>query len=243
MKAVLIIPALNEELSIGRTLDEIPRKLYSAMLVVDNGSTDRTAEIAAAHGVRVLIEPRRGYGAACARALAELPPETEIVVFMDADGSDVASEAERLIRPITQGRADFVIGSRELGRAEKDALSPFQRFGNRLATLLIRLLYGHRYTDLGPFRAIRASALNTLGMRDRNYGWTVEMQIKALQKRMRVMELPVTYRRRRAGASKVSRNLRGSLAAGVKILWTIVRLSLPSRPSLPSHSASRPLSG
>lgn len=238
MNAVLVIPALNEEASIGSVLDEIPGDLFSAVLVVDNGSSDRTAEVAAARGARVLSEPRRGYGSACLRALTELAePPAEltadfpgdaggIVVFMDADGGDVPAEAALLLEPIAAGRADLVLGSRELGTAEHGSLSPHQRMGNRLATTLIRLLYGHRYTDLGPFRAVRWSALSRLGMSDRNYGWTIEMQIKALRQGLRVVEVPVSYRRRRQGTSKVSGSVRGSLAAGAKILWTIFRLSV-----------------
>lgn len=225
MKAVLIIPALNEERSIGNVLDEIPPGTYQQIVVVDNGSTDRTSQVAETHGARVLREPRKGYGNACLQALAHLPPETDVVVFMDADGSDVPAEAPLLLRPLSEGRADMVLGSRELGRAEPGSLSPHQRLGNRLATWLVRLLFGHRYTDLGPFRAIRTRSLAQLEMQAPNYGWTIEMQIKALQRSLRVEEVPVSYRRRRAGASKVSGNPWGSVAAGVVILWTIARLS------------------
>lgn len=197
--------------------------------MVDNGSTDGTARVARDHGAAVLDEPRRGYGRACLRAIAELPAGTDTVVFMDADGSDDPREARNLLEPIEQGRADIVLGSREMGRRESGSLTKHQRFGNALATWLIHLLHGHRYTDLGPFRAIRASSLASLGMRDPDYGWTIEMQIKALRAGLRVMEVPVSYRKRRAGVSKVSGNLWGSFAAGVKILWTIARLSFASR--------------
>ncbi len=223
-RAALIIPALDEEPVIGRALDQIPRGLYREIIVADNGSRDRTAEIARARGVTVVTEPERGYGAACLRAIAALPAEIEAVVFMDADASDDAAEAVLLLEPIYQGRADLVIGSRTLGHAEEGSLQPHQIFGNRLATWLIRLCFGHRYTDLGPFRAIRTDALRTLGMRDRNYGWTIEMQIKALRHKLRVMEVPVSYRVR-VGVSKVSGNWRASLAAGLKIIWTILRLA------------------
>ena len=226
MNAALIIPALNEEQSIGLVLDEIPAGLYSTVFVVDNGSGDRTSEVAEAHGAQVLAEPRRGYGNACLRAMAALSPQTDIVVFMDGDGSDVAAEARGLIDPIARGEADFVVGSRELGQAEPGALSPHQRFGNRLITSLIRLFHGYRYTDLGPFRAIRASSLASLGMQDPNYGWTAEMQIKAVKKGLRVVEVPVSYRRRLQGASKVSGSIRGSIGAGIKILWTVAKLTL-----------------
>jgi glycosyltransferase involved in cell wall biosynthesis len=224
MKTVFIIPALNEEQSIGRVLDEIPRALDAAVIVADNGSSDRTGQIAAAHGAQVVREPQRGYGNACLKALSHLPPQTGVVVFMDADGSDVPSEAPALIDPIASGGADLVLGSRVLGKSEPGALEAHQRGGNAVATFLVSLLYGHRYTDLGPFRAIRAESLASLGMRDPNYGWTVEMQIRALQKGLRVLEVPVSYRRRQGGTSKVSGNLMGSIKAGAKILWTVARL-------------------
>jgi glycosyltransferase involved in cell wall biosynthesis len=222
-RAALIIPALDEEPAIGQTLERVPRDLYCAIIVADNGSRDRTAEIARAHGATVVSEPERGYGAACLRAISALPPNVEAVVFMDADASDDPAEAVTLLRPIYEGRADLVIGSRTLGRAEKGALEPHQVLGNRLATGIIRAFYGHRYTDLGPFRAIRAEALEKLDMRDRNYGWTIEMQIKALRHKLRVVEVPVSYRRR-VGVSKISGNWRASIAAGAKIIWTAFRL-------------------
>ena len=161
MKAALIIPALNEEHNIRQVLAEIPPGVFDQVLVVDNGSTDQTAPQAAAQGAEVLHEPRRGYGSACLRGIAHLSPATEIVVFLDADGSDAPAEAPRLIEPIEQGQADFVVGSRELGQREAGALTAHQRAGNRLAVWLIRALYGFRYTDLGPFRAIRLSSLQT----------------------------------------------------------------------------------
>lgn len=226
MQAALIIPALDEEEAIGSTLAEIPRGLFRIVIVADNGSTDATAEVAESHGALVVREPARGYGAACLKALAALPAEIEAVVFMDADGSDVPFEAERLLEPIVRGEADLVLGSRELGEAEDGSLTPHQRFGNRLTVLLVSLLFGKRYTDLGPFRAVRRSSLEELGMKDRDYGWTIEMQIKAIRRGLRVIETPVRCRRRRGGASKVSGSVRGSLAAGVKILWTVARLSL-----------------
>jgi glycosyltransferase involved in cell wall biosynthesis len=222
-RAALIIPALDEEPAIGQTLDRVPRDLYCAIIVADNGSRDRTAEIARAHGATVVSEPERGYGAACLRAISALPDSVEAVVFMDADASDDPAEAVLLLEPIYQGRADLVIGSRTLGQAEKGALEPHQVLGNRLATGIIRVFYGHRYTDLGPFRAIRAEALHKLAMRDRNYGWTIEMQIKALRHKLRVTEVPVSYRRR-VGVSKISGNWRASMAAGAKIIWTAFRL-------------------
>lgn len=224
MKAALIIPALDEEDSIRQVLGEVPAGVFDQVLVVDNGSSDRTAAVAAAHGALVLHEPRRGYGSACLRGLANLYSTTEVVVFLDADGSNLPAEAPSLIEPIARGLADFVVGSRELGTRETGALASHQRWGNRLAIRLIQALYGFRYTDLGPFRAIRYSSLQQLGMADRNFGWTIEMQIKAVQRGLRVLEAPVTSRRRLGGSSKVSGTLKGSVAAGFKILWTIARL-------------------
>ena len=222
-QVALIIPALDEEETIGTTLDSLPSHALAQVIVVDNGSADRTAEIARAHGAQVVAELRRGYGQACLAGLAALAPEIDVVAFMDADGSDDPSDLARLLEPIARGQAQLVIGSRVLGVREADSLTPQQRFGNRLATYLLRLFYGARYTDLGPFRAIRRDALERLGMRDTNFGWTVEMQVKALRAGVRVKEVPVRCRRRRGGRSKVSGSLRGSLAAGAKILWTILR--------------------
>ena len=223
----LLIPALNEEASIGHVLSSLPEGVFSQIVVVDNGSTDRTAEVARALGATVVREPRRGYGRACLAGLAALEANTDTVVFMDADSSDVPEEAGRLLEPIVSGSADLVIGSRVLGQAEPGALAPHQRFGNRLATSLVAWLYGFRYTDLGPFRAIRADRLRQLGMRDCDFGWTVEMQVRALRCGLRVVEVPVSYRRR-IGTSKISGNLRASLAAGWKIISTILRLRFVS---------------
>ena len=218
-----MIPALDEERAIAGMLDGLDRSLVDEILVGDNGSRDRTAEVARAHGATVVSVPERGYGAACLGALARLSPEAQIVAFMDADGSDDPAQLAQLLGPILLDQADLVIGSRTLGRAERGALTPPQRFGNWLATRLMRLLYGRRYTDLGPFRAIRRSTLDLIGMRDRRFGWTVEMQVRALQVGARVQELPVAYRKR-IGKSKVSGTLSGALEAGWGILSTIVRL-------------------
>jgi len=224
--AAVIIPALNEELVIAQTLKSIPRGLFSHVIVVDNASTDNTAHVARKAGAITLHQPEIGYGAACLAALNSLPENVDIVVFMQADGSEDPSEARNLLAPILDGRADLVLGSRALGQAEKGALLPHQRFGNWLVTRLIRLIYGHNYTDLGPFRAIRVETLRNLGMRDRNYGWTAEMQIRALQQRLRVLEVPVTYGLRKAGQNKVSGDVLASLLAGMKILWVVVRLAV-----------------
>ena len=221
--AVLVIPALDEASAIGSTLDRIPPGLYREIIVADNGSRDRTADVARNRGAKVVFEPERGYGAACLRAIAELPRDTRAVVFMDADASDDPAEAASLLEPIYTGRADLVVGSRTLGNAEPGSLRFHQIWGNRLTLLLVRLLYGYHYTDLGPFRAIRTEALRELGMKERNYGWTIEMQIRARQRNLRVLEVPVSYRRR-IGVSKVSGNLQASLEAGARIIWTALRL-------------------
>ncbi len=222
----LIIPALNEEPVIGRMLAAIPPGLYCQIIVADNGSTDQTSEIAGGCGARVVREPERGYGAACLKAIAALPDGVEIVVFQQADASEDPEDARALLAPILAGEADLVVGSRTLGRADRGALLPHQEFGNRLATTLIRWIWGHRYTDLGPFRAITREALHRLGMRDRNYGWTVEMQVRALQQKLRVVEVPVRSKVRAAGVNKVSGNWRASLRAGQVILTTIARLAI-----------------
>ncbi|HEY0142954.1 MAG TPA: glycosyltransferase family 2 protein [Thermoanaerobaculia bacterium] len=220
MHTTLIIPALDEELSLGPVLDGIDRSLVTRIIVGDNGSRDRTAEVARSRGAAVVRVEERGYGAACAGALGLLTDDCDIVLFMDADGSDDPAEMRSLVAPIANGRADLVIGSRV--NVDRGALTPQQRFGNRLATFLIARIHGHRYTDLGPYRAIRRSLLDDMAMRDRRYGWTVEMQIRALQLGARVVEVPVRYRKR-VGKSKISGTVTGVLKAGFWILWTIGR--------------------
>jgi glycosyltransferase involved in cell wall biosynthesis len=205
------------------------------VIVADNGSRDGTARVARERGAIVVLEPRRGYGAACLRGLEALksdPPD--VVLFLDADGSDDPSEAPLVLRPILDGTADLVVGSRVLGRADPGALTPHARFGNWLATRLLAVLYGARYTDLGPFRAIRYEALRSLDMKDRDFGWTVEMQVRAARRGLRHAEVPVRYRRR-VGRSKISGTVGGSVRAGVKILATVFAhlLDPPSRPGVP----------
>jgi glycosyltransferase involved in cell wall biosynthesis len=220
----VIIPALNEERSLPLVLAEIPRLWVDEVIVVDNGSTDHTGPVAERLGATVVREPERGYGSACLAGLAYLDvAPCEVVVFLDADYSDTPGELPSLVQPILEGRADFVIGSRTLGRAESGAVAPQARWGNALATALIRWLYGHRYTDLGPFRAIRATSLRSLDMQDRNYGWNMEMQVKAIERGLRILEVGVSYKKR-VGVSKISGTVRGTLAAGFKILYTLFRL-------------------
>jgi glycosyltransferase involved in cell wall biosynthesis len=224
MRIAVIIPALDEERSLPKVLAEVPRTLVSEIIVVDNGSRDRTAEVARAAGAKVLSEPRAGYGQACLTGIASLagaPPG--IVVFVDGDYSDRAAEMADLVSPILAGKADFVVGSRVLGRRERFALAPHARWGNWLATRLIHLIYGYRFTDLGPFRAIRYDTLLGLDMQDRDYGWTAEMQAKAARARVRCLEVPVSYHRR-IGRSKITGTVRGTVLAGYKILTTIVRV-------------------
>ena len=219
----LIIPALNEADSIGQQLSQLPGSLFAQIIVVDNGSVDATPEVARAGGAQVVREPRRGYGQACQTGLEHLRPEITAVIFMDADLSDDPVDVRRLARTFEEGGWDLVVGSRVLGRAEPGSLTPVQRFGNWLTTRLIRWIWHATFTDLGPLRVIRRDALGQLGLRDRNFGWNVEMQTKAARLGLKVTEVPVNYRRRAYGKSKISGTLRGSLRAGVKILWTIYR--------------------
>jgi len=220
---VVIIPALNEEAALPNVLADIPRDLVQEVVVVDNGSSDRTAEVARACGATVLTETRRGYGAACLTGIAYLkskPPD--IVVFLDGDYSDYPEEMAEVVCPILMADYDLVIGSRTQGGAGRGALLPQARLGNALATSLIRLLYGFAYSDLGPFRAVCFDKLLALGMADSTYGWTVEMQVKALKAGLKITEVPVRYRRR-IGQSKVTGSWQGTMLAGYKILWTIAR--------------------
>lgn len=220
----VIIPALDEAKSIGLVLAALPQDHIRRVVVADNGSTDGTADLARAGGAEVVTAARRGYGSACLSGLAHLratgPPE--VVVFLDGDYSDHPEELPSLVEPILAGRADLVIGSRVLGQRERGALLPQARAGNFVACTLIRLLYGTHYTDLGPFRAIRWEALERLEMVDPTFGWTAEMQVKALRQGLRVVEVPVSYRKR-VGVSKITGTVRGTVLAGYKILTTVVR--------------------
>ncbi|NOY83096.1 MAG: DUF2064 domain-containing protein [Kiritimatiellaeota bacterium] len=222
----VVIPALNEEASLGKVVEAIP-EWVDHVVVVDNGSVDATAEVGRKAGARVVREPRRGYGQACLAGLAVVRNKADVVVFLDADFSDDPNCMDRLVDPVATGAADLVIGSRTLGEREKGALTLQARFGNWLACRLIRLFWGVGYTDLGPFRAADAAALERLQMQDRDYGWTVEMQIKAACRGLRVREVPTPYRRR-VGKSKISGTVRGVLGAGTKILGWVFAAALKS---------------
>jgi hypothetical protein len=220
MRTAIIIPALNEEQSIAAVLRSIPRDFAAQIIVVDNGSSDQTSARAREAGAEVVTEPKRGYGRACLAGLAQLRDDIEAVAFLDADGSDDPTALPQLLEPIERDEADFVVSARTLDGAKKH-LTPQQRFGNALACGLIRLFWGHRFSDLGPMRVIRRDALEKLKMSDLTWGWTVEMQIKAVQHQLRIQEIPVVYRERAAGKSKISGTLVGSARAGAKILATI----------------------
>lgn len=224
LRCAAIIPALNEALTVSAVVRDVRAAGIGEVIVVDNGSTDETRRRAEAAGARVVAEPRRGYGAACLAGLAALPEDRDAVIFLDADGSDDPREICRLLGPIERDEADLVIGSRTRGECAKGALTLAQRLGNRLAGWLLGVWYGAPCTDLGPMRAIRVDALRRLGMRDLGLGWTAEMQARAAARKLRVAEIPVRYRRRLAGRSKISGTLAGSLKAGAKILWTLLAL-------------------
>ncbi|NND05709.1 MAG: glycosyltransferase family 2 protein [Saprospiraceae bacterium] len=222
----IIIPAYNEASSVGLVIKAIPMEMVREIVVCDNASTDDTSEVAINAGATVVKQPRKGYGSACLAGMDHLkrkqvPPD--IVAFLDADFSDHPEELPALVDPIIKKNMDLVIGSRALGNVEEGAMMPQQVFGNWLATNLIRLFYGYHFTDLGPFRTIRYSALLDLDMQDPDFGWTVEMQIKAAKQKLKCIEVPVNYRRR-IGVSKVSGTIKGTILAGHKILWTIFKL-------------------
>ena len=224
-----VIPALDEEVPIAGVVREcFATGLPSEVIVVDNGSSDRTAERAREAGARVVTAPR-GYGRACAAGLRAISAESEIVVFLDGDGSDVPAFMSQLVDPIVQGSHDFVIGSRTRGRREHGSMNFQQILSGRVAGLILRLLYGVRYTDMCPFRAIRREALAKLNMREETYGWNLEMQMKAARAQLRILEVPVNHRCRAGGESKVSGTLRGTFVAGARILTTLVRVAFESR--------------
>ena len=224
----VIIPAYNEAASIANVLADLPKELVREILVCNNASKDNTSGIAKENGATVLEQPRKGYGSACLKGIEYLKnkafeDQPDIVVFLDGDYSDHPEELGKLIRPIVEENVDMVIGSRALGDMEKGAMQPQQIFGNWLATTLIKLFYGYEFTDLGPFRAIRFDKLLEIEMEDPDFGWTVEMQVKAAKYQLKCTEVPVSYRRR-IGISKVSGTVKGTFLAGHKILWTIFKL-------------------
>jgi glycosyltransferase involved in cell wall biosynthesis len=222
---VVIIPAFNEENSVGKVIHDISKNIVSEIIVVNNNSNDLTSVNAKNAGAIVLDEPIQGYGNACLKGIAyvkEFSKKPDIIVFIDADYSDYPEEIEQLISPIINDEVDMVIGSRALGNREKGSMTPQQIFGNWLATTLIKLFYKVTYTDLGPFRAIKYSKLIEIDMKDKTYGWTVEMQLKAAKHKFKTTEIPVKYRVR-IGHSKVSGTLKGTIGAGYKIITTIFK--------------------
>ncbi len=224
----VIIPAYNEEKSIGNVLRDIPKELVRDIIVCNNASTDNTKAVALANGAIVVDQPEKGYGNACLKGIGYLKEKAveeqpDIVVFLDGDYSDHPEEMPKLIQPITEEGMDMVIGSRSMGTLEKGAMMPQQIFGNWLATTLIKFFYNYQFTDLGPFRAITWKQLMAIDMQDRDFGWTVEMQVKAAKFGLKCTEVPMTYRKR-IGVSKVSGTVRGTILAGHKILWTIFKL-------------------
>lgn len=220
-KISVIIPAFNEQESLPRVLNDLPKDRLHQIIVADNNSTDRTSEVARENGATVVFEKRRGYGQACLSGMKALD-NPDIVVFLDGDYSDFPEEIDLLLEPILKGEVDFTVGSRMILEESRKSLLPQARYGNQLAVFLIRLFFGHRFTDLGPFRAIRYDSLKAIGMRDKNFGWTVEMQIKAVQKGLRIREVPVRYRMR-IGVSKITGTVSGTLGAGTKIIYTIFK--------------------
>ncbi|MBL7978252.1 MAG: glycosyltransferase family 2 protein [Bacteroidetes Order II. Incertae sedis bacterium] len=225
-RILVIIPAFNEAESISQVIGDIPDGLVDEVVVVNNASTDETEKNARAAGATVLTETRRGYGYACLAGLAYAAKQKpDIIVFLDGDYSDFPNEMDQLVAPILADKADLVIGSRTLGKREKGAMLPQALFGNWLACSLMRLLWKGEFTDLGPFRAIRYPALLTLQMQDKTYGWTIEMQIKALQQKFRCAEIPTSYRKR-IGVSKITGTVSGTIKASYKILWMIFRYAI-----------------
>ncbi len=221
----VIIPAHNEERSIGRVVQEIPKDIVRDIIVSSNRSSDDTAAVAGRAGATVLEEEQMGYGNACLKGINYIHSKEvlpDIVVFLDGDYSDYPEEMPALLEPILERGFDMVIGSRALGKREAGSMTPQQVFGNWLATSLMRLFYGVHFTDLGPFRAIRFKSLIDLKMKDKDYGWTIEMQVKAARKKLKSCEVPVRYRKR-IGSSKVSGTLKGSVMAGIKILYTLFK--------------------
>lgn len=222
----VIIPAFDEEAAIGNVINDIPKEWVRDIIVANNNSKDRTGIVAKEAGATVVFEGKSGYGIACLKGMeyvANKKIKPDIIVFLDGDYSDFPEQIIELVAPIIDDNMDMVIGSRAIGDLEKGAMMPQQLFGNWLATSLIKLIYKYSFSDLGPFRAIKYDSLLALDMKDKNYGWTVEMQVKAAQQKMKCTEIPVKYRVR-IGTSKVSGTIKGTIMAGYKILWTIFKL-------------------
>ena len=226
---VVVIPCLNEAVPIAGVIREVLAEGVDGVIVVDNGSTDDTARNAAAAGAVVVSEPRRGYGRACATGLAAVPAGTEIVCFLDGDGSDVPAFIKSVVGPVMADEADFVMGSRLRGRREAGSMTPQQLVAGRLAGFLMRLQYGVRFSDMSPLRAMRVERLRALGMSEQTYGWNLEMQMRAAAAGLRIVEVPVDHRCRRGGVSKVSGNVLAGISAAWKITTTFLRLSLSLR--------------
>lgn len=226
MNIDVIIPAYNEEKSIGRVINDIPKDIVRDIIVCNNNSTDRTAEVSDSNGAIVVMAQNKGYGSACLAGMSYIENKDEkpdIVVFLDGDYSDHPEEMTSVVSPIIKDQYDMVIGSRALGNLERGSMQVQQIFGNWLATSLIKLFYNYKFTDLGPFRAISYDALKLIDMQDKDFGWTVEMQVKAAKLKLKCIEVPVNYRKR-IGKSKVSGTIKGTILAGHKILWTIFKL-------------------
>lgn len=224
----VIIPAYNEEKSVNHVIKDIPKEWVKEIIVVDNASTDNTFEVIKSCGATALQEFRKGYGSACLKGIEYINKQaekTDIIVFLDADYSDYPEQLPEVVKPIIESDYDMVIGSRALGSKEKYSMTPQQIFGNWLATKLLKLIYGVTFTDLGPFRAIKLDKLNSINMKDTNYGWTVEMQVKAARKKLKTIEVPVNYKKR-IGVSKVSGTVKGTIMAGYKIIWTLLKYAV-----------------
>lgn len=229
----VVIPCLNEEETIAEVVREVMEQAPDEVIVVDNDSADGTADKARSAGARVVFQPLRGYGRACAAGLAAVRPDAEIVCYLDGDGSDVPSYLKDIVGPIARGEADFVMGSRLRGHREAGSMTPQQLFAGRLAGLLMNLLYGVNYTDMSPFRAMAVRTLRALGMRERTYGWNLEMQMRVAAAGLRIREIAVDHRRRRGGVSKVSGQVIAGLSASWKIVTTFIRLLIQLRRQQP----------
>ena len=225
----VVIPCLNEEATIAEVVTDVLAQGVDEVVVVDNGSTDRTGEFAADAGARVVIQAQRGYGRACAAGIAAARPAAELICFLDGDGSDVPAFMSDILAPLANGEADFVMGARLRGQREPGSMTPQQIVAGWVAGALLKLTYGVRFTDMSPFRALRADTLRSLQMTERTYGWNLEMQMRISARRLRILEIPVDHRCRRGGVSKVSGNLIAGLQAAWKIMTTFLRLAISLR--------------